>query len=131
MGITRAALDQALNVKENTTACQQQQFDIISCIQGYVNTSTVEYLPFHIRGHQDNKNKSTYLRRLELLNVKVNWMAKDYWVEKYDKGIVTQRKYFKCAMPMGWKISCMRTQVINTLVSCLRENIEEDKVTDY
>ena len=51
----KAALDQALNIKENTTACQQQQFDIISGIQGYVRASTVEYLPFHIKGHQDNK----------------------------------------------------------------------------
>ena len=128
----KAALDQALNIKENKTACQQQQFDIISGIQGYVRASTVEYLPFHIKGHQDNKKKLKDLSRLELLNVEVDWMAKDYWAEKYDNDIVTQRKYFKYAMPMGmWKISFMGTRVINKLVPFLRESIEGGKAADY
>jgi len=45
----KAAPDQALNIKNNMRSCQQQQFDMISGIQGYVRDSKIEYLPFHIK----------------------------------------------------------------------------------
>jgi len=68
----KAALDQSLNIKDNMTSCQQQQFDMISGIQGYVIASKIEYLPFYIKGDQDSKKKLVDLSRLELLNVEVD-----------------------------------------------------------
>jgi len=128
----KVALDQALNIKDNMTSYQQQQFDMISGIQGYIQVSTIEYLPFHIKGHQDSKKKMEDLSRLELLNVEVDWMVKDYRAEKYDNDIVKQRRYYKYVMPMRmWKISFMGTRVINKVVPFLRESIEGGKAAEY
>jgi len=128
----KAALDQALNIKDNIASCQQQQFDMISGIQGYVRASTIEYLNLHIKVHQDSKKKLEDLSQLEFLNVEVDWTAKDYWAEKYDNDIVKQCRCYKYVMPMGmWKILFMATRVINKLVTFLRESIDGGKAAEY
>ena len=126
------ALNQSLNIQKNMTVCHQQQFDILSGIQGYVRTSNIEYLPFHVKGHQDSKKKLKDFNRLELMNVEVDLYAKDFWARKYAPALIKQRKYLKYKLPMGmWNISFMGTRVINNLVPFLRESIEGGKAAEY
>ena len=126
------ALNQSLNIQKNMTVCHQQQFDILSGIQGYVRTSNIEYLPFHVKGHQDSKKKLEDLNRLELMNVEVDLYAKDFWAEKYAPALIKQRKYLKYKLPMGmWNVSFMGTRVINNLIPFLRESIEGGKAAEY
>ena len=126
------ALNQAINIEQTMTVCQQQQFDLLSGIQGYVRASSIIYLPFHIKGHQDGKKKLEDLTRLELLNVEVDLYAKEFWVEKYDQTTDMQRRYFKYRTPMGmWNISVLGTRVVTKLFTCLRESIEGGKAAEY
>ena len=102
------ALNQAINIEQTMTVCQQQQFDLLSGIQGYVRASLIIYLPFHIKGHQDGKKKLEDLTRLELLNVEVDLYAKEFWAEKYHQTTDIQRRYYKYKTPMGiWNISVL------------------------
>ena len=89
-------------------------------------------MPFHIKGHQDNKKKLEDLTRLELLNVEVDSYAKEFWVEKYDQTTDIQRRYFKYKTPMGmWNISILGTRVVTKLFTCLRESIAGGKAAEY
>ena len=95
------ALNQSINIKQTMTVCQQQQFDLLSGIQGYLRASPITCLPFHIKGHQDNKKELEDLTRLELLDVEVDSYAKEFWVEKYDQTTDIQRRYLK--QSIGWR----------------------------
>ena len=126
------ALKQSLHINNRMTVCHQQQFDLLSGIQGYVRASAIEYLPLHIKGHQDTKRKGGNLTRLEILNVEVDWYAKDFWADRYVSSIQMQRKYFAYHLPLGmWKISFMGTRIVNELADCLRESIEGGKAVEY
>ena len=126
------ALNQSLNVQEIFTVCQQQQFDLLSGIQGYIRASPITYLPYHIMGHQDNTKDLKDLDRLAVLNVEVDWYAKDFWAEKYAQPIHKQRRNVMYKVPMGmWKVSFLGTRVVNKLSSFLRESIEGGKAAEY
>ena len=128
----KEALNQSLHIKNRMTVCHQQQFDLLSGIQGYVRASVIKYLPLHIKGHQDNKKKVGGLTRLELLNVEVDCYAKDFWADRYLSNIKIQKKYFDYHLPLGmWHISFMGTRIVNQLADCLRENIEGGKAAEY
>ena len=47
------ALDQSFQIDHNIISCQQQHFDLLSGIQGYVRDSWIQYKAKHIKGHQD------------------------------------------------------------------------------
>ena len=46
------ALQQALDVDGVNITSKQQQFDLLSGIQGYIKDSNIKYIPKHIMGHQ-------------------------------------------------------------------------------
>ena len=126
------ALNQSINIKQTMTVCQQQQFDLLSCIQGYLRASPIICLPFHIKGHQDNKKELEDSTRLKLLDVEVDSYAKEFWVEKYDQTTDVQKQYFKYKTPMGmWKVSVLGTRVVTNLLGCLREIIAGGKEAEY
>ena len=121
------ALHESLDFYYKPTSCNQQQFDLLSGIQGYLRCSEIRYIPEHVKGHQDEKIKLEDLGRLALLNVEMDYWAKDYWAEKYDS-----RKYFNYEIPKGmWKIAMLGTRVCNHLVSYLRDSIEGGKAAEY
>ena len=49
----KEALKQAIDIDTKVTSCKQQQFDLLSGIQGYVRASELQYTSLHIKGHQD------------------------------------------------------------------------------
>ena len=105
------------------TSCNQQQFDLLSGIQGYIRTSNITYVAEHVKGHQDDTVKLEDLDRLAQLNVDMDYWAKDYWTEKYET-----RKYFHYDTPKGmWKIAMLGTRICNHLMSYLRNSIEGGK----
>ena len=47
------ALHESLDFRYKPISCNQQQFDLLSGIQGYLRSSTIRYVPEHVKGHQD------------------------------------------------------------------------------
>ena len=70
----------------NVTLCMIQY---ISGIQGYIRDSVLKYKPRHVKGHQDEWVIMDKLDRLALLNIEVDYWAKDFWAAQ-----VTNHKYF-------------------------------------
>ena len=116
-----------MDFRYKPTSCNQQQFDLLSGIQGYLRSSTIRYVLEHVKGHQDENINLKNLGRLALLNVEMDYWAKEYWKEKY-----ASRKYFSYKVPKGmWKIAMIDTRVCNHLIPHLRDSIEEGKASEY
>ena len=75
----KEALKQAIDIEYNIISCQQQHFDLLSGIQGYIKGSCIRYTAKHIKGHQDTNKSLGELDSWELLNVEMDMMAKDWW----------------------------------------------------
>ena len=126
------ALNQAVNVDEINISCKQQQFDLLSGVQGYIRQSPIIYLPYHVKGHQDKNVKLEDLGRIPLLNIECDLYAKGYWDQRYGHIPHDQRRCYQYSIPKGmWKISFMGTRVTNLLVNCMRENIEGGEAAEY
>ena len=125
------ALEQAVLVKENVISCQQQHFDLLSGIQGYIKNSCLTYTPRHIKGHQDDVKSYLDLDRFEVLNVEADFNAKQYWIEKYaDKEKLPL--YVKYKVPKGiWEISLLGVRVCKQLLGTLRENIQVSNALEF
>ena len=109
------------------TTSNQQQFDLLSGIQGYVRDSIIKYSAKHVKGHQDDNVDLCTLDRLAILNIEVDFWAKDFWARK-----VEGHTYFKYKTPKGiWAISMLGTRVCKHLVQYLRESIEGGKAAEY
>ena len=122
------SLNEAFEYVSRPTLCCQQQFDLLSGIQGYLRQSELTYIPKHVKGHQDNIMRVQDLGRLEKLNVEVDHYAKEHWA-KIQMGT---GKYFKYNIPKGmWKISLLGTRICNKLIKELKESIEGGKVAEY
>ena len=80
-----------------------------------------------MKGHQDNWIDLDKLDRLALLNIEVDYWAKEFWATKAE-----DHKYFTYTTPHGmWKISMLGYRVCNHLTQYLRESIEWGKVAEY
>ena len=121
------ALYEALDYRYRTTTCHQKQFDLLSGIQGYIRDSVIKYKPRHVKGHQDEWVNMDKLDRLALLNIEVDYWAKDFWAEQ-----VTNHTYFNYTIPKGmWKVSMLGYRVCKHLIQYMRESIEGGKVAEY
>jgi hypothetical protein len=125
------ALEQALNTEYNITSCQQQHFDLLSGIQGYIRDSCIQYTAKHIKGHQDDTKELNELDRLSVLNVEADLYAKYYWDERYgDKEKMPM--YCKYVIPKGmWEISLMGNRICKDLFEYLREGIQAKNALEY
>ena len=56
--------------------------DLIKVIRNKINNSTIEWKAEHVRGHQD-RGQDVYLDKWVVANIKADWMAGEYWAEKY------------------------------------------------
>ena len=126
------ALYEALDYTKKSTSCNQQQYDLLSGIQGYIRDSSVNYTPVWIKGHQDDNVKIEDLGRLAMLNVEVDLYAKLFWADKVKINQSGVQKYFQYRVPEGmWKIAVLGTRVTNHLSQYLRESIEGTGVAEY
>ena len=117
------ALYEALDYRYRITTCHQKQFDLLSGIQGYIRDSVIKYIPCHVKGHQDEWVNMDELDRLALLNIEVDYWAKDFWAEQ-----VTNHKYFNYTLPKGmWKVPMLGYRVCKHLIQYMRESIEGEK----
>ena len=125
------ALEQTVLFKENLCSCQQQHFDLISGIQGYIRDSTITYEPTHVKGHQDDVKEYRELDRLSMLNVEADCYAKQYWEERYgDKD--TLPLYVRYIVPKGmWEIALTGQRICKDLLEFLRDNIQADEAYNY
>ena len=57
---------------------RQANFDLVSAVVALRKALPITIIPEHVRGHQDTKSTGT-LTRLEILNVRMDQLAKDYW----------------------------------------------------
>lgn len=58
---------------------KSKNFDLIQAVYTAKNQSPFQWLPKHVKGHQDTKNPFKQLTHLEHLNVCMDAMAKRYW----------------------------------------------------
>ena len=125
------ALEQAVLVKDNVLSCQQQHFDLLSGIQGYIKDSCLTYIPKHIKGHQDDVKSYENLDRFEVLNVEADFNAKQYWIDKYgDKDKLPPCMKYK--IPKGmWEISLLGVRLCKQLLGSLRESIQVSNAFEY
>ena len=71
-------LHQALEFKYNPTSASQHQFDLLSGIQGYILYGTISYTPKYVKWHQDDILDINKLNRWALLNIEVDFWAKEF-----------------------------------------------------
>ena len=70
------------------------------------------YVPKYIKGHQDDWLDIEKLDMLVLLNIEVDYWAKEYWEVK-----VNEYRYFSYKTPRGmWKVSMLGYRVCNHLI---------------
>ena len=121
------ALQQALDVDGVNITSKQQQFDLLSGIQGYIKDSNIKYIPKHIMGHQDETGIVSMLDRWAIINIEMDLRAKKCWQEKSN-----DHKYIDYHVPKGiWKVSILGNRICNHLREYLRESIEGGKIADY
>jgi hypothetical protein len=68
---------------------QQADFDLLSSIQNRIRESLVEWTPRHVLGHQDLHNPGD-IDYWAALNIKMDFMAKEYWKEAEAPGAAPQ-----------------------------------------
>ena len=118
---------EVLDWKYRATTSNQQQFDLLSGIQGYIRDSSVTYVPKHVKGHQDDWVDINNLNRLVLSNIEVIYWDKEFWEAK-----VGEHRYFLYTNPKGMrKVSMLGYRVCSHLVKYLRESIEGTKVAEF
>jgi len=80
-----------------------------------------------VKGYQDVWGNIGKLDRLALLNIEVDYWAKEFWAER-----VEDHKYFTYTTPKGmWRISMLGYRVCKNIMQYLRESIEGGKVAEY
>lgn len=72
------ALEQALR-PENRITSTSQHFDMLTSIRSLLQECPIQMKDRHVRGHQDDHNIE--LDRWELLNVEMDFTAKELWAE--------------------------------------------------
>ena len=121
------ALYQSVDVKYFITSCKQQHFDLISGIQGYIRPSAITYTPKHIKGHQDDIIDISKLDRWAILNIEMDFRAKDYWQQ-----MISNQHYFDFRTNKGlWTINICGKRICTYLAAFLRESIDGEAVADY
>ena len=121
------ALYQALDIKNLTISSKQQQFDLLSGIQGYIRDSIIKFIPIHIKGHQDDLKMIDELDRWAIINIEMDLRAKNCWHENSRTG-----RYLEYTVPKGmWKVSILGNRISNHLREYVRESIEGEAIADY
>ena len=121
------ALYQALDIKNVTISSKQQQFDLLSGIQGYIRDSIIKFIPIHIKGHQDDLKMIDELDRWAIINIEMDLRAKNCWHENSRTG-----RYVKYTVPKGmWKVSILGNRISNHFGEYVRESIEGEAIADY
>lgn len=109
------------------TSCNQQKFDLLSGIQGYLRASDIEYISKHVKGHQDDKVDMANLDRMTQLNIEMDYWAKGLWAEQYDS-----RAYFNYEThDRMWRNVMLETRVCNHVMLYLWNCIEGGKAAEY
>ena len=114
------ALMEAMDFECRSTSSNQQQYDLLSGVQGYLQESTITYTPLHVKVHKDTWVQIEDLDRMEHFNVKCDLWAKIHWHKQFDS-----RWYYSYMITQGmWSLAVYRTCICNHLVQDLWEIIK-------
>ena len=121
-----SALRRCFNVGSDEISSRQAHFDILSGMHGYLLESNLEWVPRHIKGHQDDISEAE-LDRWAHLNIECDLRAKDYLTEILDGYNI--KKY---NVPKGmWAIKICGISVGSNMMGYLRRCISGAQMFQY
>ena len=121
-----STLRRCFNVGSDEISSRQAHFDILSGMNGYLLESNLEWVPRHIKGHQDDIAEAE-LDRWAHLNIECDLRAKDYLTEILDGYNI--KKY---NVPKGmWAIKICGISIGSNMMGYLRICISGAQMFQY